>query len=206
MKKIYLIRHAETKSNQEGIFRGRLDIPLSNRGIKQTKDLKKYFSKKEINVVFSSPLKRSMQTSQKSFPEKNIVKEELLNNLDLGKWSGRKKEDIKKNEPEKWEAWINNPEKIKFPEGETLCDVYGRVSSFLKKINSLKETNIVIISHRSVLKILLAALLGLKKDYFWKFHLDNASVSILFYDKTRGYTIYKLNKTDYLKHSIMEWF
>ncbi len=206
MKRIYLIRHGETESNRRGIFRGRLDIPLSDTGEKQAESLKKYFKNISIEIVFSSPLKRALKTAEIAFNQKQIIKEELINNLDLGDWSGVEKEKIRVNFPEKWNIWKKSPEEIKFPNGETLNDVYKRAEMFLTKILKMKEENIVVVSHRSVIKIILSAALGIKDNYFWKFHLDNASVSTLINLEERGWTLYNLNYTSHLDNFTTEWF
>ncbi len=47
---------------------------------------------------------------------------------------------------------------------------------FLQKVISQEAGTIAAVSHRSVVKVILAAVIGLEKNYYWKFHLDNASV------------------------------
>ena len=205
-KKIYLIRHGETESNKKGIFRGRLDIPLSQSGKEQASSVFNYFKEKNIELVFSSPLSRALETAKTIFPNKKIKIDERLNNLDLGNWSGVEKEKIKKERPDEWNMWVNSPEKIKFPEGESIKDVYKRVNSLLNSLKKVKADKIALISHRSVLKTLLAASIGMKDNFFWKFHLDNASISILIYNSSRGFTIYKLNDTSHLISFVSEWY
>jgi len=206
MKRIYLIRHGETESNRKGIFRGRLDIPLSKRGKEQAYSLCTYFEKLQVDIVYTSPLSRAKNTAEIAFPEHKFQTEPLIDNLDLGEWSGQEKSFVKKKFPQQWEAWVKRPEIITFPGGENLEDVLKRSKLFLKKIVSLKEENIAAVSHRSVTKVLLAASIGLEKDFFWKFHLDNASVSQVLYEPERGYTLFKLNDTHHLKKTIMEWY
>jgi probable phosphoglycerate mutase len=206
MKRIYLIRHGETESNRKGIFRGRLDIPLSQVGKEQAKDLQCYFERIPIDAVYTSPLQRAVETAETVFPQHTLIKEELLNNLDLGDWSGREKKVIEAQFPQQWEAWIKSPESITFPGGERLDDVLKRSKMFFKKVIADEAETIAVISHRSVVKVLIAAALGLEKNYYWKFHLDNASVSQLYYDHERGFTLVKLNETHHLKQTVMEWY
>ncbi len=205
-KEIYLIRHGETESNKKGIFRGRLDIPLSQTGKEQASSVFNYFKGKNIELVLSSPLSRALETAKIIFPDKEIKIEERLNNLDLGNWSGVEKEKIKREKPNKWKIWVETPEKIKFPGGESIKDVYKRVSSLLNSLKTVKADKIALISHRSVLKTLLAASIGMKDNFFWKFHLDNASISILIFNSSREYTIYKLNDTSHLESFVSEWY
>ncbi len=206
MNTLYLIRHGETASNRKGIFRGRLDIPLSPAGIRQAQELRRYFEGIAIDAVFSSPLKRALDTATIAFPSRNIQQDELLNNLDLGDWSGLDKDRVAEESPELWQTWITTPEKMTFPNGEGLDAVYRRADQFLKNIRRLDTNAVAAISHRSVTKVILAAAVGLCDDYFWKFHLDNCSVTQLIFDRTRNFTIYKLNETHFLSQTAHEWY
>jgi len=206
MKKIYLIRHGETESNRKGIFRGRLDIPLSQNGKEQAADLKRYFENIPVDIVYTSPLQRAVETAESVFPEHTPVKEKWLNNLDLGEWSGMEKNLVKERFPEMWENWVNRPESIRFPGGERLDDVHRRSRLFFEKVNAAEAETIAAVSHRSVVKVLIAAAVGVERNYYWKFHLDNASVSLLHYEQERGYTLVKLNDTHHLRDMVVEWY
>lgn len=206
MKKIYFVRHGETESNRKGIFRGRLDVPLSQRGKDQAKDLRRYFEKIPVDTVYSSPLGRALETAGITFPGQEINREGLLDNLDLGEWSGKDKALVKKNFPGKWETWIKHPESITFPGGESLGDVWKRSKAFLDKIASGSAETVAAVSHRSVVKVILAAAIGLEKYFYWKFHLDNASVSLVYFEEERGFTLVKVNDTHHLSDTVMEWY
>ena len=205
MKKIYLIRHGETESNRKGIFRGRLDIPLSQNGREQAVDLKRYFENIPVDVVYTSPLQRAVETAETVFPGHTPVKEKWLNNLDLGEWSGMEKSLVKERFPQMWEDWVKRPESIRFPGGERLLDVLKRASLFFEKVAFGEAETAAAVSHRSVLKVLIAFCMGMEKNYYWRFHLDNASVSLLILDRKR-FTLVKLNDTHHLKHTVMEWY
>jgi len=206
MKKIYIIRHGETESNRKGIFRGRLDIPLSSKGREQAGGLKEYFKNISIDTVYSSPLGRAMETAKTAFPGHKSIVEPMLNNLDLGDWSGMNKAAVKEKLPGLWEQWIKYPETITFPGGENLGNVLQRSKRFLEMAMAGEGECIAAVSHRSVAKVILAAAIGLEKDYYWKFHLDNASVSQVYFEPGRGFTLVKLNDTRHLKETVMEWY
>ena len=64
MTEIMLVRHGETEWHRQEIFRGRVDIELSDAGIKQAELLAKYLSQVEIAAIYSSPLMRSLKTAE----------------------------------------------------------------------------------------------------------------------------------------------
>lgn len=205
-KSLYLIRHGETRSNREGIFRGRLEIPLSDAGRSQAREVGLALSGKEISSVYSSPLVRAVETAQIAFSDRKALPHQALNNLDLGEWSGRRKADIQREFPEQWERWTLNPDRLRFPGGESLVQVHERAQGFLEWFRDNREASLAAVTHRSVIKCLLAAALGLEKNYFWKFHLDNGSITRLVWETGRGFAIIALNETHHLSSMVTEWY
>lgn len=205
MKTIHLIRHGETQANRDGIFRGRGEVPLSATGVRQAGELRVRFAGLRVERVLSSPLKRAMQTAAACFPGAEVEAQELVNNLDLGRWSGRRKKEIAAEEPELWRRWLEEPEGMTFPGGESLAAVRGRAAAFNRLLAGAPEQQIAVVSHRSVIKALLAEALGLGKKWFWAFHLDNASVSVLLHDEVRGFVLAGLNETSHLSECFFEW-
>jgi broad specificity phosphatase PhoE len=205
MKTIYLIRHGETQANRDGIFRGRGEVPLSPAGVKQAGELRACFAALPVQRVISSPLRRAAQTAAACFPGRAVELQELVNNLDLGAWSGRRKKDIAREEPELWRRWLEEPERMSFPGGESLAAMKARTRHFNRLLAEAGEERIAVVTHRSVLKALLAEALGLGEQWFWKFHLDNASVTVLLHDPIRGFVLAKLNGTEHLSETVFEW-
>ena len=205
MKRVYLIRHGETAANKEGVFRGRCDVSLSDRGLEQASDLAGYFEDIELNHIFSSPQRRAIETAKRAFNGMEITPEELIDNLDHGDWTGVPKAKIEEEDPERWRLWTTEPEKLTLPGGESVRDVYVRAGRFLDKLAGLPFDAVAVVSHRSEIKSIIAAALGIKEGYFWRFHLENASVSLLIHTQERGFTLAGLNDTRHLKDFFFEW-
>lgn len=205
---IILIRHGECAGNREGLFRGRSDFPLNGSGKLQAKALAEAVSCLSPSIVFSSPLSRSTETAEKICENCGIPLEirQGFNNMALGKWENRKKSEIEQEYPEEWNLWLSHPERLHISGAETLPDVQRRSIANLNMIvASHKGETIAVVSHRAVLKPLLAAALGIAEPYFWRTHIDTASFSILTHENRRGYCLLSLNQTSHLEHLIREW-
>jgi broad specificity phosphatase PhoE len=63
MAELILVRHGETVWNVEKIYRGRTDVKLDEVGIEQAELLGKYLSNWELEAIYSSPLKRALDTA-----------------------------------------------------------------------------------------------------------------------------------------------
>jgi len=203
---LFLIRHGETRSNREGIFRGRLEISLSIRGNEQARALQRATSLSKTLAVVCSPLQRAQETARLAFPGLPISVDERLNNLDLGDWSGKRKTDIQHDFPGAWERWVHHPHSMRFPGGESLQNVHQRARDFLEWFPESATSPLTAVTHRSVIKCLLGVAMGLDSNYFWKFHLDNGSITQLVWEPGRGFTLTALNHTSHLPHLVTEWY
>ncbi len=207
---IYLIRHGETEGNREGYFRGRADFPLNETGIEQAKALAEELKATGIKIIYSSPLSRAFKTAEilAEATGAKVVVEEAFTNINLGPWEGKKKEEVKKKYPELFDIWVNYPEKLRLEGAETLQEVQHRSFEALKRIvKECFERNIeriAVVTHRAVLKPLIAAALEIKEPYFWKIQVETASYSILSHDGKRGFILKLLNQTKHLKSYVEE--
>jgi len=205
---VILVRHGECEGNIKGMFRGRTDFPLNERGLIQARDLAQELKKFPLKHIYTSPLSRAKQTAE-AISRKCGVKiniEEQFNNIELGNWEGRFKKEIAELYPQEWELWVNNPEKLRMKGMETLYDVQKRSKSCLDSLVSQHNGEVlVVVSHRAVLKPLIAGCLNIASPYFWRIHLDTASYSLLSHKEGRGYCLLQLNQTKHLKEYVTEW-
>ncbi len=203
---IYLIRHGECKGNREGLFRGRYDFPLNELGIEQANRLRDRLRNIPFAAVYTGPLSRARQTAEiVANNQAPVIVEEGFNNIALGEWENKPKALIKERFPEQWKLWTTHPEKLNFPGMESLAAVQRRSFNSLKKLlEQHPDQTIAIVSHRAVLKPLIAAMLNIPEPYFWKVHMDTAAYSIVEYREFRGFTLVLLNERDHLPDFIVE--
>ena len=70
---VYLIRHALTQGNLEGRYIGQTDEPLCKEGIEQLEAMKNDYGYPYPDVVFTSSLKRCVETTKIIYPDKNPI-------------------------------------------------------------------------------------------------------------------------------------
>ncbi|RUM28187.1 MAG: histidine phosphatase family protein [Aquifex sp.] len=201
MLKLIVVRHAESQWNPIGRYQGLLDPDLTERGIGQAKKLAQVLKKENINVLFSSPLKRTFRTAKIIGEEIGLepIKEERIIEIDHGIWSGLLVDEVKEKFPEDFELWLKEPHKVKFPEGESLLDVFKRIKDFLKfLLENYNEKTVAIVSHTVPIRCLYCAVLNLDLSKFWSFGCDNASYSVVYLDAEGRNVIQKLNITCHL--------
>ena len=198
--RIIYVRHGESLWNPIGRYQGILDPELSERGHKQAEILAKTLKKYNPTLLFTSPLKRTYLTAKYISKELNLpinIDEDIIE-IDHGDWSGLLVDEVKERYPDMFRNWLYNPEVVNFPNGENLEAVFKRVKRFQEKILEKYDGEVIIaVSHTVPIRASLVAGLDLPLSKFWSFGCDNASYSILDYDKVRP-ILYKLNNTYFL--------
>jgi len=200
MTEIMLVRHGETEWNRQEIFRGRVDIELSDAGIKQAELLAKYLSQVEIAAIYSSPLRRSLKTAETmaSYHKLEVATTPELIDFDYGEWQGLPHQEVKDKYRELYAEWLKNPQRVKMPGGESFNDVRRRTLNVADNIISQYEDTVVLVSHRVVNKVLICALLGLDNSHFWNIRQDVCAITTFTHESDR-FTLTKHNDTSFLK-------
>lgn len=206
MVKLYIVRHAESQWNPIGRYQGLLDPELSELGKRQAIKLGELFRNIHVDVLYSSPLKRTYQTALEIGKVKGlpVMEERRVIEIDHGKWSGLLVEEVQRLYPEEFRLWLEEPHKVKFEGGESLQDVYRRVKDFLEEIKEKHwGQSLVVVSHTVPIRAMYCALLKVDLSKFWSFGCDNASYSLVHMEGDRN-VIMRLNITCHLGELYVE--
>jgi len=200
MIEIILARHGETEWNVAEVFRGRIDVELNETGLKQAELLAEYLSDVKINAIYSSPLKRALKTAEMiaSYHKLDVEIAPGLIDFDYGKWQGLPHQEVKIKYKELYAEWINSPDKVKIPAGESLDDIRKRATGVVSNIIARYEGTVVLVSHRVVNKVLICALLGLDNSHFWNIKQDTGGITTFIYENER-FILTEHNNTSHLK-------
>lgn len=199
-KEIILVRHGETAENAREIFRGRLDVELNQTGRRQAQLLSAHLKALKVESIYSSPLKRALQTARciarPHHLDVRLVQE--LVDFSYGNWEGLTQEQAKRNHPELYDRWIRSPQRVKMPCGERLSQVKRRASQAINKV--LNHDRCILVSHRVPLKVLICGLLELPNSHFWNIRIDLAGITTFEYDPASNrFILTKHNDTSHLK-------
>lgn len=146
---IYLVRHG---LDDESYIGGWSDSDLTSVGRKQIEETSKFIVGKGlvINRIISSDVKRAVTTA-------SIIDEKLklgievskdLRELNKGDYTGLLKDKLSFQEQTRInEFTIYN----KYPNGESMLDLYKRMQTYLKKIKDLD--NVMLVTHRGVINM-----------------------------------------------------
>jgi len=100
MSSLILVRHGVTDWNVEGRWHGLTDIPLNEEGKKQSREAANTLKGIQIDIVYTSPLKRVTQTYDEIKETLGLdvpmVIDPALNERDYGIYTGKNKWEVEK--------------------------------------------------------------------------------------------------------------
>lgn len=171
---IHFIRHGAIDETLAGKYIGTTDVELSQSGKTALRRLDYESKYPGTQVVFTSPLKRCVQTCKLLYPEQQPLIIDALSECNFGLWEGKTAEELK-NDPN-FEKWLAGDSSVKPPKGESNNDFVRRIclmfESIVEGITKTGTTESVIVTHGGVIMTLLAVY-GLPQAKPFEWAVDN---------------------------------
>lgn len=201
MLRLLLIRHGQTLWNAELRYQGQADVPLNELGRRQAEALARRLAGETIHAVYASDLQRAVDTATPlaASHRLEIITDARLRELNFGEWEGHTFEEIRRREPERYQAWLRNPEQFSAPGGETGAQLRERVQAWLEDARAQHdEQTVAVVAHGGSLMTLLQITLGLPPEARWKFRMAHGSLSELHLFPDGWAVLARLNDTCHL--------
>lgn len=112
-----LIRHGETRANIQRRYLGKTDESLSERGIERLLSYREKNRYPEVDCLFSSPMKRCMETAGILYPMLEPVIIPEWEEMDFGRFEYKNWKELKDDAD--YQAWIDGGGAGAFPGGES---------------------------------------------------------------------------------------
>lgn len=137
--KLVLIRHGATEGNKEHRYIGRTDEPLSSEAKEKLSAETNCYPR--IDRLFTSPMKRCIETAEIIYPDQKPVVVDPLREMDFGNFEGKNYKELNGN-PD-YQAWIDSGGTIAFPNGESREEFIKRCCEGMRDVVSQLEEFIV---------------------------------------------------------------
>ena len=118
---LILVRHGESTGNADGLLLGRIDSPLTERGLEQARSLAGTVA--GATRLISSPLARARDTAEALGTGLPVEIDDRWVEVDYGEFDGQKLGDMP---AEVWRAWRSDTDFMP-PGGESLASAGARV-------------------------------------------------------------------------------
>jgi broad specificity phosphatase PhoE len=174
---LILVRHGESTGNADGLLLGRIDSPLTVRGLEQARALADVVA--GADRLISSPLVRARDTAEALGTGLPVEVDGRWVEVDYGDYDGRRLTDIP---AEVWRRWRSDPGFVP-PGGESLASAGARVREACEELfadpdgPARGDGIVVVVSHVSPIKAAACWSLGIGDEGAWRLYLANASAT-----------------------------
>lgn len=166
---VFVMRHGTTVWNEKGIIQGRSNNRLSADGKNMTKEIAKKYKNSKFDVIFCSPLMRTMQTANimNQYHNVKIIKDDRLIEVEQGIFTRREKSSLTEKE-----------NKLRLLRAkscgmENFESVYNRAREFLENLKVSNYSNVLIVTHNVNASLIDCILKHINVDFKNKEHTVN---------------------------------
>ncbi len=202
MPRILLTRHGHVEGISPERFRGRNDLSLTEKGVAQAVALGDRIRGEWRPVaIYAGPLRRCVATGEviaaaTGAPCKII---ENLNDIDYGAWQSQTFEEVRECWPALFELWQVAPHLVRFPQGDSLQDLFARTAEALRLVmDHHDDETIVMVGHDSVNRAILLQLLNQSPSAYWKLAQDPCALNELEISRSHS-RIIRINDAGHIK-------
>ena len=154
-----VFRHGRTRANDEGIYIGSTDYPLTDEGAAELSGKCDRYEYPRVQRVYTSPLSRCKETAEILFPETPMYIAEDLRELNFGLFEGKKASELVGRED--YRTWLKGgaPD-VRPPEGESAEELcirsYRALNRILIDMMENDFSHCAVITHAGVISNMLA--------------------------------------------------
>jgi len=155
LPRVYLARHGETAWSLSGRHTGLTDLPLTERGERNARQLAERLEGATFAKVLTSPLRRATRTCELAGSAAVAEVDRDLVEWDYGSYEGRTSPEIHSERPD-WKLFRDG-----CPGGESAAQVGARADRMVARVREL-GADMLLFSSRHFLRTLAARWLGLE--------------------------------------------
>ena len=197
MPLVIFMRHGQAENNVSRTLVGRhIESHLTSQGKDQAADVAKQLKSIPIDKVYVSPVIRAIETAQIVCETLGMDYEidERLYEIELGKLVGMNYEEVATKYGDLFLRFYAEHDPVLASFGvEPFAAVKQRVKSLLDDaLKKHEDSNVLMVTHLDPIKAALATLLDLKPEALYRWHIRNASLTVLKHE-SRIYSLSGVN-------------
>jgi probable phosphoglycerate mutase len=176
-----MIRHAQSIWHEENKYAGLTDIEISKVGHEQSQTLSNWAKMQDINAIWTSNLKRTIQTANPTSETLGLVPivNENFREVNFGQVEGLNPIEFAEKFPAVEKSFQEVPADTDFPNGENGRAASIRALDGLSLISQSSCKEIMLVSHGTILRLMFCQLLGMDINNYRRFFpsLINAAIN-----------------------------
>lgn len=178
---IYLVRHGTTNLVGKMLCGTTSGIPLNEEGRQQAAKTAQYLAQFPIKALYSSPIQRAAETAGIIANQLNlsVTQKDFLSEIFFGDLQGIEASILR--ELPLWKRYIQHPEGVIFPNGDSVAEIQERAAAGLASLAAQfdEKEEIVCVAHGEVILLTIANFIGLPLDETHHLAMDTACITRL---------------------------
>lgn len=164
MTQFVLVRPGATAFDREERIQGSLDVPLSPEGMRCIATVAEQLVGLHLDRVYAGPHEPHRTTAlligMACGCKVRSMKE--LCGIRMGLWEGLSREQLRRKHPRVYKQWLESPETVCPPDGESLQEVYARVRKLLQGLmkRHRREERVAIVASEPLASLIRCCLRG----------------------------------------------
>lgn len=187
VRRLVLVRHGGTGTTRRADFAA--DEPLNPAGVVAACGLRSLLP--GFDEAACSPTARARQTAEAAGWQP--IDEPGLRPLDVGRWSGRRLQEIGASDPAGLAGWLSDPAAEPHG-GETVAELVERVRGLLADWHDAGAEPVVAVTHAAVIRAAVVVALDATPEAFWRIDAAPGSVTEL-HTRGDGWALVRSNLT-----------
>ncbi len=182
--RLHLLRHGQVEGFAQKRYNGQADVPLTSLGQRQSAALADRFQGMELAGIYSSDLSRC-RTAAEQIAQRHQAEplyRQQLRELDIGSWEGQTWQQLQQQDPDLWQARLNDIVHVAPPGGESLLQLAERVRPAISAIVAAHPGDeLVVVGHGGVNRVILLDAIGAPLKRLFHIEQDYACHNIIDY-------------------------
>jgi len=196
---VLLLRHGETALNRSGALRGRIDVPLTDNGVVEARQLAQRVSAEyRLSAIFSSPLPRARATAEELARATglDVHVDDRFTDIDYGTWTGRGWDSFSAEQRAEFQRWERRPD-VPLWGAEEPASAQQRAVAGLTERAAAQVGDVAIVSHDAIIQLILCSILSIDLQSYRGVVQHTAALNAL-YRAGDGWRARLLNSTWHL--------
>lgn len=181
---LYLIRHGEPDDGYHNKFYGQLDVPLSEKGKRQSVATAERLSGIPFFAVYSSDLQRAAFLADALSEARDLPVRQaaVFRERNLGSFQGLSEDEMRSKDPDQYALWKKDRVLHRCEGGENFDDLQKRVVPAIDSlVMNFQGHRIALVTHAGPIRVTLAHVLGMPLERIFNLTVDFANVSVIEY-------------------------
>jgi broad specificity phosphatase PhoE len=167
---LHFLRHGQTPASKEDMFCGSgLDPELTEDGARMAQAFADAYRALPWRAVYASPLRRTVATARPLCEACGLELDlrDDLKEIGYGAWEGKTKDEVDREFHDDYIKWLADPAWHAPTNGEGAVVIARRALQTVEEIASrFDDGNVLVVSHKATIRIMLCALLGIDVGRF----------------------------------------